>query len=247
MAILTEIDTEDKLILWIKRKLGYPTIQLEFDDDVLKDNINDAVKYFNRYSADSRYKSALTVALSAGIDEYVLPEETVSAIDFNTTISIGAGITTLFSMENILYNEGILQFDKMGVGGIISWELANQYMEMFRDKLIPKIFVTFNKYNKTMKITPLPKEDLVGIVEVYTLWDQTSPTVIYDEIWIKNYALALSMIVLGNIWSKYNGMPLPGGGTLNADNMINQGIATRNELENSIIVEYEEPLGFWTG
>ncbi len=245
MSIRTEIDSSIKLCSWIKRKLGYPTINLEIDDSVILDNINDAIQWFQRYSGGVTYQNALIIDLAPGIDTYTLNENVASIIDFDTSYSFGGSITQLFTVENILYNEGMLAGH--APMEMVTWELAQEYIELMKDKLAARFFVNYNKYTRELKLTPKPTKALTGILTVYSFWEHNVKTTIFDEPVVKNLALAYTKIVLGTIWGKYNGIPLPGGGTLNGDSLKNEGIQEREYWMNEMINYESEPLGFLIG
>ena len=245
MSVRTEIDSAIKLVTWIKRKLGWPTIQLEIDDTAILDNINDAIQWFQRYSGGVTYQNALIIDLAPGINTYTLNENVASIIDFDTSYSFGGSITQLFTVENILYNEGLLAGH--APMEMVTWELAQEYIEMMKDKLAARFFVNYNKYTRELKLTPTPTKTLTGILTVYSYWEHNVKTTIFDELVIKNLSLALTKIVLGTIWSKYSGIPLPGGGMLNGDAIKAEGISERDYWMNEIINYESEPLGFILG
>lgn len=243
MDFLTEIDTKPKLVEWIKKQLGYPTINLEIEDSTIMDNVNDALQYFYRYSGETRYRGALVASLSAGINTYIVPDEVINVIDFDTTLTYGTGVTMLFTAENLLYNEGLLALSSPME--IVSWELAQQYLGSVKERFQPKFFVDFNKYKKLLTFTPKPTRDLIGILNVYTYWSHNSTSAIFNEIWIKKYSLALTKIVLGQTWAKYSGMQIPGGAQLNGSELKNEGITERDFLREDIMLTESEPLGYF--
>ena len=243
MAFQT-INDAPKLVAWIRRKLGHPIVAVELDDSQILDNITDALQYYKRYSGTTTYENALLVQLSKDQPLYILDDTVLSVLNFDTTATVGSGINTLFSVENTLFNEGMLgDFSKDM--GLVSWQLAQQYVDMARDLLIPMHIIDFNPYDKKLKITPTPTEDVVGILKVWSTWDFTFTSPIYNEIWLKQYALALSKISLGEIRGKFSGTALPGGGTINGDSMRAEGLEEKEKLEENIIEFDGEPLGWY--
>lgn len=241
----SEIKVIDSRILlkdWIKRKLGFPVINLEFHDDQLEDAIDDSVKMFTKYSGDATFRSALMVNMSGGITEYPLDDTVESVLSLNVESAIGGGINTLFTVENQLYNAGYIDIFS-GSMNLTSYEIAMQYLDMSRRMLSAEFFTEFNPYTNTLTITPAPDEDMVGVLEMYSKRDfGTSTSTIYDEIWVKRYALALCKVTLGRIWGKFQGMPLPGGSTLDADSMKSEGLEEMEKWEEKLIPDESEPL-----
>ena len=247
MATRTKIDTSVNLVKWIKKKLGYPTIHLEIEDSAILDNIGDAIQLYEKYSGDIKYRNALVFDIVAGTDTYAVNSNVESIIDFDATHSFGSSVTTLFTVENMLYNEGLIAGHHTGSMDLVSWELAQEYMELLRDKFVAKFFVDFNKYKSEIKLTPNPTRDFTAILEVYSRWTHNVKTDLYDELFIKNYSLALTKIVLGTIWNKYGGISLPGGGMLNGADLKNEGTQERDYWLEELSNYESEPMGFTIG
>lgn len=244
-VIYQEVDSQVKLVDWIKRKLGYPSINLEIEDQSIIDNINDALQWYHTYSSNAKYRNALIIDLVAGTDTYTLNDNVCSIIDFDTTFSFGGAITTLFTVENIMYNEGLLAGHSPME--LITWELAQEYIDLMRERIAAKFFVNYNKFTREIKFTPKPTAALTGILEVYSYWNHNATTTIYNEVFVKGYSLALTKMVVGAIWGKYMGMPLPGGGTLNGDGLKAEGEREKDYWLEQIINYEGEPLGFTVG
>ena len=54
------------------------------------------------------------------------------------------------------------------------------------------------------------------------------------EVWVYQYALALSKITISRIRGKYSGTALFGGGTLNYSELLAEGNAEKDKLENQL-------------
>lgn len=230
---------------WIRRQLGAPTIEVEIEDTTILDNISQAIQWFHRHSGETKYRSALVLSLSAGVDTYTLNDEIIDVVDFDTTLTYGSGVSILFTAENLMYNEGLLlAHDSMD---LVSWELAQNYLDSVKSRFSPKYFIDYNKYKKELKITPKPTQNLIGSLSVYSYWSHNVKSSIFNELWIKSYSLALTKIILGRIYSKYINMPLPGGGTLNGDALLNEGNTEKMNLEDTLFESYSEPYGFMIG
>lgn len=242
---VNEIDSSIKLTQWIRRQLGYPTINVEIEDQTILDNISHAISWFHRHSGDTKYRSALVLSLSAGVDTYTLGDNVLDVIDFDTTLTYGSGVSVLFTAENIMYNEGLLA--SSSPMELVSWELAQNYLDSVKNRFSSKFFIDFNKYKRELKVTPKPTQALVGALNVYSYWSHNITSSIFNEIWIKQYSLALTKIVLGRIYNKYSGTPIPGGGTLNGESLLTEGNTEKVELENTLFESYSEPYGFMVG
>ena len=146
------------------------------------------------------------------------------------------------AIENQMYQAGYIDIFS-GSMNLTSYQIAMEYLDMSRSMLAAQYFTEFNRYTNTLTITPKPDDDYIGILEIYSKRDFTGATsTVYDVEWVKDYSLALSMIVLGRIWGKYDGMPLPGGGTLNSSDMKADGREDKRELDERLMAEEGEPI-----
>jgi hypothetical protein len=239
------INTKQGLIKWIERKLGSPIIDLETHTEQIEDNIDDAILHFTKYSGDATYRNALVMSFSAGENHYTLAEGITSVLNVETIKDATDGINVLFSPMNQMYTNGFFDFlFKGGSGGsLVTYEMGMEYLDMAEDILGGRYVTEYNKYSRTLTLTPTPDEALIGILEVYTRYDPgTADSTIYNEIWVKEYALALTKITLGRILTKYNGVALPGGGTLNGADLLKEGLEEKKDLDDKLIKNESEPL-----
>ncbi len=244
---MSDILTQDDLSQWILRKLGSPLVNLDISNDQINDSISDAVRYFSYWSGTTQKMWGLTMQISAGVDTYDMSSVPglIDIVSVDTSQSVTGGINTLFTLENQLYNEGALNFAQNF--DLVSYEMALEYLEQFRQLYSVKIFLNYNPYTKILKILPKTTENMWGVLLCYLAPDSTTGTSnsIYNEIWVQRYALALCKIQLSYIYGKFNGIPLPGGGTINSDKYGSEGSTEKKELEEQLVNDYAEPFGFW--
>lgn len=241
----TSIRNRQQLQDWIVKKLGGPVLDVEAETSQIVDNIDDAIQLFSRHAGDVVYRSALLMTLSADVHTYNAPVNVKTILSLDTSRSIGEGVNVLFSPLNQMYNMGFLNFFSGTFGtGLGSYEIGMEYLRQTEKILTAPFEVRLNKYAHTIHVTPTPIETLYGVLECYLEYDAgTADSDIYNEVWVKNYSLALSKITLGHIWGKYNGMTIPGGATLNSGQMLQEGIAEKAALEEVLVKTEGEPLG----
>jgi hypothetical protein len=242
----TSIRNRQQLNDWIMRKLGAPVIDVETETAQVFDNIDDSIQLFSRHAGDVVYRSTMVLQTSGGVDTYTVPNEVKSVLTFDTSRSIGEGVNVLFSPLNQMYNMGFINFFSGTFGtGLASYEIGMQYLKNTENMLTAPFSVHFNKYNHTVKITPKPLINMVGVLEVYLEYDPgLADSDIYNEYWVKWYSLALTKITLGRLYSKYSGMTIPGGAVLNGGQLLQEGMAEKAVLDESLVKTEGEPLGF---
>ena len=73
------------------------------------------------------------------------------------------------------------------------------------------------------------------IIECFRKLDPTTYTDIYDDILLKRYATALIKKQWGANLSKFSGVALLGGVTMNGDTLYTQGMEEQKQVEDTIL------------
>lgn len=118
-----------------------------------------------------------------------------------------------------------------GFGDIVSWTLAMQYIEMFRQLFTVKMSVQLKELEHKIIITPPPVSKGVICVEVT---HRVADEYMYGHQWVRNYALALATIQVGMNAGKYEGVTFPGGGKINSEMYLTRGDAKKEELDQEL-------------
>jgi RES domain-containing protein len=80
------------------------------------------------------------------------------------------------------------------------------------------------------------------IIECYRKLDPTDMTDIYNDMWLKKYATALVKYQWGENLAKFTGIALPGGVTLNSEQMKQDAQEEILRLEEESRLNFEMPV-----
>lgn len=153
------------------------------------------------------------------------------------------GINTLFAIEQTLAQQTYFSY-ALGNHGfdLVSWYIVKDWMDMREKLLATKRDIHFDKRTQYLKLFPEPKlnERFYGVLRCYV--EQPIRHVI-KEPWVQQYALALSKIALGHIRGVFAGTQLFGGGTINAQDVMSQGIQEKERLEQDLLTGASAGLG----
>ena len=270
-----KINSYDALAQRIRRQLGEPLVNVEITNEQLYDNIAIAMEFFTKYAGyteeylvfdSKKYKRGVgikvddlinntsemflsqTPGLSAGYD-YDLESfrRVLDCFCFNK--GEDTGINTLFTMEQAMsqqiyssYMIGNFGFD------LITWEALKGFIDT-RDKVLamtPQF--RFNPRDQLLRIIPEPLLDhtYLGVVGCYI---ERPIKDLISERWILNFSMALTQITIGHTRGKFAGTSMFGGGTVNASDMMSQGLAAKEKLEDELKNSYEDsqPVSFYIG
>jgi hypothetical protein len=85
------------------------------------------------------------------------------------------------------------------------------------------------------------------IIECYRKVDPESYTDIYDDIYLKRYVTALIKRQWGANLSKFNGVTMLGGVTMNGGEIYSQAQEEITRLEEQIQLAFETPIDYMMG
>lgn len=256
------------------RKLGFPVIEINVDDDQVEDRIDDAFQIFFDYHYDGverKYYSAKITQQNIDDGFITLPDSMIHVTRVLPFTGGGGAATSLYPMGdpslawdftvNNPFAGGIIgsagtstssdqaggatSFDR--VGYVLSMEMYESIQIMFGGEVPISFSRHTNKLHLNINWSEKLSVDDYIIVEGWATLDPDIYTDVYDDRWIKRYATAAIKMQWGANLIKYSGIQLPGGVTLDGDKMFESATAEMDKLEEEIQTKYEEPPSFFMG
>ena len=251
----------DSLTDRIARQLGYPMISIDLHRDQIYDNIAIAVELFTKYAGfkeeflvfdsdiyepgkgiklDNLFSITPTLCatytsnegLSGGYDSLLRltrKVRTVHGFEEGTT----TGINTLFTIEQSLAQQTYFTYSMGNYGfDLISWHVLKDWLETREKLLATRQSFLFDPDTQYLQLIPEPTNThFYGIVSCYV---NKHLKYILKEPWIMQYALALCKITIGHIRGRFTGTTLFGGGQVNHNDMMSQGLTEKAALEEKL-------------
>ena len=157
----------------------------------------------------------------------------IDVIDFEEGSS--SGITALFSLEQTLAQQTFYSYAMGNFGfDLLSWHTVKTWQDTREKLLAIRRDISFDNRTQYLRFYPQPKssQPFVGILECYV---ERPIRDIIKEKWILEYATALSKVMWGRILTKITGVTLLGGGSLNGDAVLQEGLSDKERLETMLI------------
>jgi len=85
------------------------------------------------------------------------------------------------------------------------------------------------------------------MVDAYSAIDPETYTDIYNDMFLKKYTTALIKRQWGINLKKFEGIQLPGGVTMNGQQIYQEAIEEIKQLEDEMELKYEKPVDFFVG
>ena len=147
------------------------------------------------------------------------------------------GINTLFTIEQTLAQQTYFSYAMGNYGfDLVSWYTLKNWLETREKLLAQQRSYTFDPRTQLLRMYPQPNASesntrFYGVVSCYV---ERPIRDVIKELWVYQYSLALSKIVVGRIRGKYTGTTLFGGGTLDAG-MYQEGMTEKASLEEQLL------------
>jgi len=247
------IASRDQLIDYCLRRLGEPVIEINVDVDQIEDKVDDALQMYQEYHSDATFRTFLKHQITQADKDngYIPVSSNVIFIrelfDINPTFSN----VDMFDIRYQMMLNSIGDFMNFA-GGISYFYQLEQYLETLDMLLDGSPKVSFARRQGRLYIFgEFGSGDLnVGdyvVAEVYSIVDPQAHTSIYDDMFVKNYTTSLIKQQWGMNMSKFEGMQLPGGVTINGRQLYDDATSELERLEEKLRLEQELPPDFFLG
>ena len=261
---MAEPSSREQLKQYALRALGKPVIDINVDDDQLEDRLDEAFQYYAQYHYDGirrtylkyQYTQADKDRLTAdGSDEtatknsvsstfkeaqnfLVVPESVISVI--NIFPFSNKGNLNLFDVRYQLRLNDLYDFSSTSV---INYDIVLRHLDFLDHILVGEKPLRFNQMDNRLYVDMDWKEDLQVdeflVMECYRKLDPTTFTDINNDIFLKRYVTALFKKQWGANLSKFNGVAMLGGVTLNGQQIYSEALSDIEKLETEIRTTYE--------
>lgn len=237
------------------RRLGFPVIELNLDDDQIEDRIDDALQYWQDYHFDGTQKVYYIKAIDQNDINNKYLDLTEARDSSNNAMDI-IGVTRIFpvtdsqasiNMFDLRYQLRLNELYDFTSASYINYTLTQQHLRSLEIMFSGEVPIRFQRHMQRLYIDWAwgASEAPVGthvIAECYANIDPAIYERVWNDRWLKEYATALIKRTWGNNLKKFSGIQLPGGITLNGDKIYEEAVGEIEKLEQEMQVEYGAPL-----
>ena len=257
------------------RNLGYGVIDINISDDQADDRIDEALQYFamHHYNGIERmYLKYLITADDVTRARSNLTNATVTDTgDGSTTASWLEGknyipvpspvmsVVNVFpftdsataNMFDLRYQLRLNDLYDFSSTSIMEYQMTLQHLDFLEHVLVGEVPIRFSQHQQRLYLDMDWNNDVNAdeyiIIECYRKLDPTTYTDIYNDLYLKRYATALIKRQWGANLSKFNGVSMLGGVTMNGENIYSQAQEELQKLEEQIQLAFELPVNYMIG
>jgi hypothetical protein len=172
---------------------------------------------------------------------------------FNT-LGGSAGVNIFDAKYQIALSDMFSLYSSTGsgftMGSIQGYDITSRHLGLLQDYLTPEKTVRFSKVTNKIYLDTDWKNFQPGdwvMFEAYKILDAEEYSEIYNDRLLKAYTTALIKKQWGSNLSKYNGISLAGGVTLNGSQIFQEALQEIDLLEKEFASRYELPPDFMVG
>ena len=242
------------------RRLGFPVIDINVDDDQVEDRIDDAIQFFIDRHTDGIQKLYYVKMLDqTDVDNrYINLDPSVVVDSSNNSLDI-VGVTRVFpiqdsqatiNMFDLRYQLRLNELYDFTSASYINYTLTMQHLRSLELLFTGEVPIRYNRHMRKLFIDWSwgSNEAPVGTVAILECYATLNPDVYVDmwnDRWLKQYATALIKRMWGTNLKKFKGLQLPGGVTLNADEIYTDANDEIKLLEEQMESEFGGVLEFY--
>ena len=257
----TRPESKEELKAYCLRRLGYPAIDINVCDEQLDDLIEEAIMHWQEFHYEGSYqgfvriqvtdaiKAAAQTATAVGnweeLNNYIeMPPNTLGINHVYT--SVGPSSVVPGNIFNIKYQIFLNDIYNFTHGQILHYFMTSQYLETLD-------WVTNSSQNRRIKWSTHQNRLYMDFdwrelqsgqyILVDGTWgvDPDIHTTAYQNEWLKGYVEALFQQQWGQNLSKYDGVQMLGGVTLNGRQILEDGRNKKESLIQELHSRYELP------
>lgn len=248
--------TREQLKDYCLRKLGFPVIDINVDDDQLDDRIDDALSKFRDYHYDGTEELYLAHPVTSGdiANSYVTLADSIVGVSRVLPINSGSVSSSSeqgFNIFDINYQIRLNDFYNLLSSSYTYYVIAREHLATLDMIVTGELPFTYNKKINQLKILM----DWSGRIAVgdylvfhcYRVVDPNSYSKVFNDTWVKDYTTALFKEQWGSNLTKYTNYTLPGGLVVNGEKIYNDAVIEVAALQEKLRDVYEAPPQMMVG
>jgi hypothetical protein len=226
---------------YIKRRLGYPVVQINVSDEQIYDRISDALQYYRDYHYDGTQRTYMKWQLSAEniTNQYLPVEANVVGISriFNPQATESSKFTSVkYKLMSEINNADVFGYMIPSYVEYVQTMQKLSEMDMIFRGLKP---IRFNRNEDKLYIDmdwsyDVQEGDWI-VAEGEVILDPQIYTSIFHERFILDYSSALVKMQWGENIKKFGNIQLPGGLTMEGQTLYDEGKADKDKLEEDMM------------
>jgi hypothetical protein len=243
--------TRAQLADYCLRALGAPVMEINIDEDQLEDRIDEAIQFWQEYHSDAMVRSFI----KHQVTQEEIDDNKISVPDavLSVTRVLSFQDTNAASMFSTKYQMHLNDFYGLrNPGGLVNYEMTSQYLSLVEDIISGHgVQLSYVRHANLIEFHATLSDYLVEddwiVIECYQTVNPTQYADVYNDMALKELCTLLIKKQWGQNLSKFEGMQLPGGVTINGRQIYDDAVNDLKELKEKFDSLYSMPPDFFIG
>jgi hypothetical protein len=241
---------KDELKDFCLRQLGYPVVQINVDDVQVDDAVELAFEYWNEFHFNGTERTYVKHLMTEQdmTNKYVTVSD--SLIGATRVLKVG-GNKMAMNMFDLRYQLRLNDLWDLSSTSYVNYSLTMQHLATLDLIFTGETPIRFNRLTNKLYIEMDWGADIQAgeyiIIEGFVVTDPSAYTRVWNDRLLKKLAVAYVKKQWGVNMKKYAGMQLPGGITMNGQQIFDEAVKDIAEVEQNIRDTYEAPPEFLVG
>ncbi len=154
-------------------------------------------------------------------------------------------------MFDVRYQLRLNEIFDLASTSVLYYNMIQRHLSLIEETLVSNPPLRFNRHTDRIYIDMDWNEDInvdeFLIFEVYRILDPNTYTDVYNDRFLKRYLTALLKYQWGSNLSKFQGVQMPGGVTLDGQRILQEAQEEITKIEEEMQLRFEEPVNMMVG
>jgi hypothetical protein len=202
----------------------------------------------NTSSATASTHGSTATAIGDFDNKYITIAEAIIGVRRIIPFSDNSRTNSMFSSK---YQFALSEMHSLGSGGLASFEIAQEYLQLINEMFTGQPSFRYNRHADKLYLdiswgSDADIDDFI-VVEVDKILDPATYADIWGDMFLKRYNTALMKKQWGQNLTKFEGMQLPGGVTMNGRQLYDDATTELETIQTEMSLRYELPVDHLIG
>jgi hypothetical protein len=202
----------------------------------------------NTSSATATTHASTATAIGDYDNKYISIAEAIIGVRRIIPFSDNTRTNSMFSSK---YQFALSEMHSLGSGGLASFEIAQEYLQLINEMFTGQPSFRYNRHADKLYLdiswgSDVTIDDFI-VVEVDKILDPATYADIWSDMFLKRYNTALMKKQWGQNLTKFEGMQLPGGVTMNGRQLYDDATTELETIQTEMSLRYELPIDHLIG
>lgn len=246
---MAEPTNKEELIEAVKRRLGHPIVHIDVTEEQFSDRVDQALRYYWDYhfnGADKIFYKYKITQTDKDNGYVPIPDNIIGAVQ---VFSIGEALSTsnIFSLR---YQIALNDLYTLTSSSMLPYFSAIQQIGLIEEILVGHQPIRYNRHKDKIYVDMDWNTVLVGDYLMFECYEVVDPAVyvqVWRDRWLINYLEVLVKLQWGNNLKKFGGVQLIGGLQLNGQQIYDEALQDKKEMERDMIENLSIPVNDFVG